>query len=431
MRFFSFALIGSAIGALNLAPAQLSAETLAEFYRNKPITLFVGYAPGGGYDTYARVLGTHMPRHIPGAPKMIIKNMPGADSLRLMNYLYNQSPRDGSEFATFNRGLAVAPLLGLIDKKKAKFDPKKLTWIGSLNNEVALVVSWHGTGITSIKDTYSRTTTVGATGKTSNNAVYPYVLNNLLGTKFKVIAGYPGTSHIILGLERGEVDGNGGWSWSSIKIQKPDWIENKKLNLLLQLSVEPHAQLSKMGVPFIMDLAKDDEDRKVLEVIFARHAMGRPYAAPPGLPPERAKALRAAFSAVVKDDRFLKAADKSRLDITAVDGERVERILNNIYGAPDKIVNRAKEAVKPGKTEVVVKKIPVYTVKSKLTGVRDGGRQIRFVDNGEEAKAKVSGSRTKIFIAGKKAQRKSLQADMSCEIEYQGSGSEAKKVSCK
>lgn len=125
MRFFSFALIGSAIGALNLAPAQLSAETLAEFYRNKPITLFVGYAPGGGYDTYARVLGTHMPRHIPGAPKMIIKNMPGADSLRLMNYLYNQSPRDGSEFATFNRGLAVAPLLGLIDKKKAKFDPKK------------------------------------------------------------------------------------------------------------------------------------------------------------------------------------------------------------------------------------------------------------------------------------------------------------------
>lgn len=293
------------------------------------------------------------------------------------------------------------------------------------------MVSWHGTGITSIKDTYSRTTTVGATGKTSNNAVYPYVLNNLLGTKFKVIAGYPGTSHIILGLERGEVDGNGGWSWSSIKIQKPDWIENKKLNLLLQLSVEPHAQLSKMGVPFIMDLAKDDEDRKVLEVIFARHAMGRPYAAPPGLPPERAKALRAAFSAVVKDDRFLKAADKSRLDITAVDGERVERILNNIYGAPDKIVNRAKEAVKPGKTEVVVKKIPVYTVKSKLTGVRDGGRQIRFVDNGEEAKAKVSGSRTKIFIAGKKAQRKSLQADMSCEIEYQGSGSEAKKVSCK
>jgi tripartite-type tricarboxylate transporter receptor subunit TctC len=430
MRIIRLALFVSFIGAYNLAPAQTAAAGVADFYKKTPMTLYVGYAPGGGYDTYARVLAEHMPRHVPGNPTMIVKNMPGADSLLLMNHLYNQAPKDGTTFGIFNRNLPVAPLLGLVDKSQAKFDPMGLFWIGSLNNEVSVVAVWHETGIRSIKDAYDRTVTVGATGTTANNAVFPYVLNNLLGTKFKVIAGYPGSSLVTLAIERGEVDGNGGWSWTSIKIQKPEWIKDKKLIPLVQLSVEADPELTKMGVPLVTDIAKTEEDRKVFEIVFAPQAMGRPLAGPPGLAEDRKKALRAAFDATAKDPAFIKAADKARLGIVAVGGERVEQILASLHATPRSLVERAKEVVKPGTTEVVVKEIPVYAVKSKLTEVRGGGRQIRFLDKGKKASAKISGSRTAIVVAGQKGKRKDLRPGMSCEIRYQGSGSQAERVSC-
>jgi tripartite-type tricarboxylate transporter receptor subunit TctC len=322
-----------------MAPALGQAQ--ADFYKGKVVELYIGYSVGGGYDVYARLLARHMGRHIPGNPVIVPKNMEGAGSLRLANWLYKAAPRDGSVFGTIGRGIAFDPLLGT---EGAQFKANEFGWIGSANDEVSVCVSWGKTGITRFEDFYSRTIFVGGTGAGADTDVFPKALNAILGTKMKLVTGYPGGNDITLAMQRGEVEARCGWSWSSIKSNHPQWVKDGTIKLLVQLSLEKHADLP--DVPLIMDMVKSREQRDVLKLVFARQVMGRPFLAPPGVPAERLAALRRAFMDTMQDKAFLAEAEKIKLEITPVSGEAVQKLVAEIYATPPEIVKQAAQAVK-------------------------------------------------------------------------------------
>ena len=315
-----------------LAPGQ-------DFYKGKQVDLYIGYSVGGGYDIYARLLARHLGRHIPGNPTVVPRNMPGAGSLTLANWLYGAGPKDGTVFGTIGRGIAFDPLLG---GKGAKFKATEFAWIGSANDEVSLCVAWAKTGITRFEELYTRELIVGGTGATADTDLFPKVLNGVLGTRMRIVSGYPGGNDITLAMERGEVDGRCGWSWSSIKTNHPAWVKDGTLKLLVQLSLEKHEDLP--NVPLIMDMVKTEEQRGALRLVFARQVMGRPFLAPPGLPKERVALLRKAFMETMQDPKLLAEAQKLNLEITAVSGEKVQELVAEVYRTPPEIVNKAVEA---------------------------------------------------------------------------------------
>jgi tripartite-type tricarboxylate transporter receptor subunit TctC len=313
----------------------------AAFYKGKQIDLYIGYSVGGGYDIYARLLARHLGRHIPGNPTVIPKNMEGAGSLRLANWLYRAAPRDGTAVGTIGRGIPFDPLLG---GQGAQFKATEFAWIGSANDEVSLCVARRKAGITRFEQLYTRELIVGGSGATSDTDLFPKVMNGVLGTKFRLVTGYPGGNDITLAMERGEVDGRCGWSWSSIKTNHPGWVRDGTLKLLIQLSLAKHADLP--DVPLIMDMVKTDEHRAILRVVFARQVMGRPFFAPPGLPAERVALLRKAFMETMKDRQFLAEAEKLKLEINPVRGEAVQELVAEIYRTPPDILRKAVEVQK-------------------------------------------------------------------------------------
>src|SRR5947208_2148066 len=271
-----------AISALTLAATSLAqAQSPADFYKGKNLDVMIGYSVGGGYDVYARMIARHLGKHIPSTPTVIPKNMEGAGSLRLANWLYNVAPKDGSVIATIGRGTGFDPLLG---HRAAQFDGTKFNWIGSANDEVSLCVSWNKPGnVATFDELLTKPLTVGGTSSAADTDQFPRILNGVFGTKMKVITGYPGGNDVNLAMERGEVDGRCGWSWSSVKSTRGSWLTDKKITILMQLSLSKHPDLP--DVPLVTDLAKTDEQRQILRLIFARQVMGRPYLAPPGIPP--------------------------------------------------------------------------------------------------------------------------------------------------
>ena len=307
----------------------------------KPVELYIGYSVGGGYDVYARLLARHMGRHLPGNPVIVPKNMEGAGSLRLANWLYKVAPRDGSAFGIIGRGIAFDPLLGT---EGAQFKASEFGWIGSMNDEVSVCAAWGASGITRFEDFYSRTVFVGGTGAGADTDVFPKALNAILGTKLKLVTGYPGGNDITLAMQRGEVEARCGWSWSSIKSNHPTWVKDGTIKLLVQLSLDKHVDLP--DVPLIMDMVKSPEQRAVLRLVFARQVMGRPFLAPPGVPQERLLALRQAFMATVRDAAFLAEAEKIKLEINPVRGEAVQELVAEIYATPPETVKQAAQAVK-------------------------------------------------------------------------------------
>jgi tripartite-type tricarboxylate transporter receptor subunit TctC len=341
MQFAPFARAFTvAVAALSASAA--AAQSPAEFYKGKNnVDLYIGYSVGGGYDVYARLLARHMGKHIPGNPTVVPKNMEGAGSLRLANWLYNVAPKDGSTFGIIGRGTGFDPLLG---KKGAQFDATKYNWIGSANNEVSVCVAWHTTGITKIEELYGKELTVGGTGASADTDQFPRVTNGVLGTKFKVITGYPGGNDIGLAMERGEVMGRCGWSFSSVKSTHMNWLNEKKINLLVQLALKKHPELP--NVPLIVDLAKSEEQKRILRIIFARQVMGRPFLAPPGVPEDRVAALRKAFMDTMQDKDFLAEAEKAQLEITPESGEEIQELVTDLYKTPPEIAKKAAELVK-------------------------------------------------------------------------------------
>ena len=325
-------------GATGFAAAQ---QNPADFYKNRNVDEYIGYSTGGAYDFYARVIGRHMGAHIPGNPTLVPRNMEGAGSLRLANWLYRVAPQDGSAFGTIGRGIAFDPLL---IGKGDQFEAQKFNWLGSANNEVSVCVALKDSGITKFEDLFTKELAVGGTGTSADTDQFPRVLNNVLGTHFKIVEGYPGGNDVVLAMERGEVNGRCGWSWSSVKSTHKSWIDEKKMIVLVQLSLNKHPELP--DVPSVLDFAKTDEQRAILKMIFARQVMGRPYVAPPNLPADRLAVLRQAFMDTMKDKDFLAEADKTQLEVNPVSGEDVDKLVKDIYATPADIVAKAKEAAK-------------------------------------------------------------------------------------
>ena len=329
----------AAAAAAGVVATLAHAQSPADFYKGKNVDLYIGYSVGGGYDLYARVLARHIGQHIPGNPTIVVKNMEGAGSLRLANWMFRVAPKDGSVLATIGRGTGFDPILGV---KGAQFDGTKFTWIGSGNHEVSVCVAYGDrAGITKFADLQSKEMTVGGTGASADTDQFPKVVNGVLGTKMKVVSGYPGGNDVVLAMERGELQGRCGWSWSSVKATHGSWITEKKLNILVQLSLQKHPDLP--DIPLIIDLAKTDEDRQILKLIFARQVMGRPFLAPPGIPAERAEALRKAFMATMTDPAFMADAEKSQLEVNPVAGDDLQKLVAEIYRTPPEVAKKAAQ----------------------------------------------------------------------------------------
>ena len=309
----------------------------ADFYRGKTLRIQVGYGTGAGYDVYARLLGRHIGRHLPGQPGVIIQNMPGAGSPTMTNYLYNVAPRDGSAIGLPARGLFIEPLFG---NENAKFEARKYSWIGSISRDVATCFTWYTSGIATIQDTMSREVLVGSSSVASSSHQFPLVLNALLGTRFKPLLGYVDSAGVGLAMERGELEGYCSFTWASIKSARPKWIEQKQINILLQLTMTKHRELA--DVPVVMDLARDDATRQAFALVLADQEMGRPVAAPPDVPAERVNALRQAFDATMKDPEFLADAARMTIEIDPIDARAVEQVLERVYATPQSVIDRVK-----------------------------------------------------------------------------------------
>ena len=331
MRALKWAL-AFAVGAISAAQAQ----TPAEFYKGKTVDLYIGTSVGGGYDVYGRLLARHIGKHIPGNPTVTARNMEGAGGLRLANWLYNIAPKDGTAIGSFGRGIPFDPILG---GKAAQFEATKFGWIGSMNDEVSICAAWKDAGVDRFDDLRTKEMIVGGTGSTADSDLFPKVINGVLGTKMKVISGYPGGNDITLAMQRGEVKGRCGWSWPSIKTGHADWVRDGTLKLLVQLSLEKHPDLP--DVPLVMDFATTDEQKQILRLVFARQVMGRPFTAPPGLPADRLAALRQAFAATMADKEFLAEAEKAQVEITPVPGEAIQKLIADVYATPASVGARA------------------------------------------------------------------------------------------
>lgn len=323
------------------APQPLRAQApVADFYRGKTVNLIVGYSAGGGYDTYARILARHMAKHIPGNPAIVVQNAPGAGSMRAANTIYNVAPKDGTAFGTFGRGIALEPLIGT---SPAQFDATKFLWLGSGTEEAAVVVIWATKGIKTFADMQQKPFTVGGEGTGSDPDVYALMLKNVFGVKLKLVSGYPGTSEMALAVERQEVDGRASWSWSSLKSIKPDWIAQKKINLPVQLNLHKSPDLP--DVPLIGDYATSERQRQILRLVLSRQTMGRPFMAPPGLPKDRADALRKAFDDTMRDPEFLAEAKLRGQEVNPVSGVDLENLIRELYATPQDIVAETKQAI--------------------------------------------------------------------------------------
>jgi tripartite-type tricarboxylate transporter receptor subunit TctC len=317
------------------------AQNASDFYKGKTVEIYIGYSAGGGYDVYARMLARHMGKHISDNASVVTKNMPGAGSLVLANWLYNVAPKTGTAFGTIGRGTGFDPLLG---NKRAKFDATKFNWIGSMNDEVSVCVAWHTTGITKLEETMQKELVVGGTGPAADTDQFPKILNAVIGTKFKIVSGYPGGNDVGLAMERGEVQGRCGWSWSSVIATHKNWLDEKKINILAQLSLTKHPDLP--NVPLITDFAKTEEQKQIFRLVFARQVMGRPFVAPPGIPADRVAALRKAFLDTMKDPVFITEAQKTQLEINAVSGDEVQKLVEEVYKTPEAVAQKVAEALK-------------------------------------------------------------------------------------
>jgi tripartite-type tricarboxylate transporter receptor subunit TctC len=330
-----------AAALLTVTPLAALAQGAADIFKGRTIDLYTGYTVGGGYDLYTRLLARHIGKHLPGNPTVVPKNMEGAASLRLANWLYTAAPKDGTAFGTIGRGTALDPLLG---QPGAQFDGTKFNFIGSMNDEVSICVAWHTVPIKTFNDVMQREFLVGGTGPGDDTIQFPRVLVGVLGAKLKIITGYPGGNDAVLAMERGELQGRCGWSYSSVKAAHPDWLAEKKITILLQFGLAKHPELP--DVPLITDLAKTDDQLKLLRFVFARQVMGRPYLAPPGVPVATVAALRQAFMETMSDPEFLSDAERGKFEITPVPGERIQQLVAELYRTPPELTKRLADMLR-------------------------------------------------------------------------------------
>jgi tripartite-type tricarboxylate transporter receptor subunit TctC len=339
MRWLSpLVLTASIAGAL---VGSAAAQSVEEFYRGKTINMVISSGEGGTNDAYARLIADQLGKHIPGNPTIVPRNMPGAGGLKAANYIYEIAPKDGLYYGIVQRGIAVQPLM---EVQSANYDPRQYVWVGSTARETSVGVVWAAsTDVKTIQEAMQKELIIGSSGVGNDTGGFPLVLNHFLGTKFKLIHGYKSGSEITLAMERGEVQGRIGWSWGSVKSRSADWLRDNKIRILVQMGVEKAEDLP--NVPLVLDLAKSPEDRDAMELIFAASTIGWPSVMPPGTPPDRVAAIRAAYDRMVKSPEFAAQAEKRNLELDPVKGEEIDKIVARIMSFPPPVVERARVAM--------------------------------------------------------------------------------------
>jgi tripartite-type tricarboxylate transporter receptor subunit TctC len=330
-------IIGGAAASLILAGIALAAG-VEDFYKSRNVTLVIGYSVGGGYDAYARLLGRYLGQHIPGNPSIIPEQMAGAGSLRAANFIYAVAAKDGSVFGTFSRSMGISPLVD-----KAEFDSRKFTWLGSVTDDNTICVTDSGSPIKNWDDFLSKPSKFGGEGAGSDPDIWALLYKNVFGAKLQLVSGYPGTNDVVLAMERGEVDGLCGISWSTIKSRHPEWLSNHTVNIIVQEALQKEPEIA--SVPLASDLVKTPEQSQIIKLLLVSQAMARPFAAPPDIPAERKATLIGAFDATMKDDDFLAEAKKLSFDVRPVDAATIDKMLAEVYQTPKDVIARATRAI--------------------------------------------------------------------------------------
>jgi tripartite-type tricarboxylate transporter receptor subunit TctC len=327
------------IAALAILASAASAVPAADFYAGKTIRMVVASAPGGGYDNYARTFAQYLRKHIPGEPTIVVQNMPGAGGMVATNWMFNVAPRDGLVFALVQRGVPFHPYFG---EQRAKFVPTEFNWIGSFNSETSVATLWHASKAKTIQDAMAMTVVMGGSGP-NDSETHTSLMNNTIGTKFKIASGYKSNTDVMLAMERGEVEGVAG-SWSSLKVGKAHWLRDKLVNLIVQVGRNRDPELP--NVPMIQEFVKDPEHKVMWNVMIAIGTMGRPVMAPPGVPPELVKILRAGFTATMNDAAYRAEMDKSRRELEPVGGEEVQQMLAEVGQVSKETLAKLNEYIK-------------------------------------------------------------------------------------
>jgi tripartite-type tricarboxylate transporter receptor subunit TctC len=329
--------IGSAAALLVLGGLACAAG-VEDFYKGRNVTMVIGYSVGGGYDAYARLLGRYFGKHIPGNPAIVPEQMTGAGSLRSANFIYSVAAKDGSVFGTFSRSMGISPLVD-----KAEFDSRKFTWLGSVTDDNTICVTWNTSPIKNWDDFVNKPSKFGGEGAGSDPDIWTLLYKNVFGAKARLVSGYPGTNDTVLAMERGEIDGLCGISWSTIKTRHPEWLTSHSVNIIVQAALKKEPEIS--SVPLATELTKTPEQTQIIKLLLVSQAMARPFAAPPGIPEDRKAALLSAFDATMKDADFLAEAQKLNFDVRPVSATAIDAILAEVYQTPKDVIARAAKAI--------------------------------------------------------------------------------------
>ena len=324
------------------AASQAEAQSPAEFYKGKVMTFALGSEGGSGYETHTRLLARHIGNHIPGNPTTVVQNMPGASSIRAANFVYNVAPKDGTVIAAVQRTVPFEPLFG---NSAAQYDVTKINWLGNTAKEIGLLVVWHTAPHQTAADIFKYEMIVGGAGPGTGTEQYARALNTVLGAKLRIVSGYQNMAPLTLAMERGEIQGNANWSWSSIQNSRPDWLRDGKSRLLMHVGLKDIPEHPE--VPSIITLARTEEERQIFEVLMYNSSLGRPFFLGPDIPKDRIETLQTAFMATMADKDFLEDAKKTKLDIDPHSGAEVREIVLKAYALPPDIIKKASAAIQP------------------------------------------------------------------------------------
>jgi tripartite-type tricarboxylate transporter receptor subunit TctC len=333
-------LLAGILSLVPLAATSAAVAQTADVFAGKTVTMIIGFGPGGGYDLWGRTVARHIGKHLPGKPNVVPQNMPGAGSYVAASHIYNVAPKDGTVMGIIARDAALGPLSGA---PGARFDATRLSWIGSPAKETNVCIAFHTAPVKTARDLFEKQLILGDTGPGTGTRSYPRALNELLGTKFKLVGGFPSSADVFLAMERGEVEGICE-SLDSVKNRRPEWIPRKTVAVLLQGGAQPNPELK--DVPFVLDLARTEEQKQAIEYLYAGQGIGRPFVAPPDLPPERLRMLRAAFDATMKDAEFVAEVQARKLELEPEDGEHLAALIRKIYATPKPIIDRIGSLIK-------------------------------------------------------------------------------------
>jgi tripartite-type tricarboxylate transporter receptor subunit TctC len=427
LRFGIIALIFGFGSAVSGSP-DAAADAVSDFYKNKKGTMVIGSSVGGGYNQYGRLIARHISRHVPGNPEFLPKNLPGASGRRALSYVATVAPADGMTIGIIGRNAHFDKLMHGKSRKSVNVDATKMVWLGSANSEVSLCVSWRASGIKNLKDAGTKGMVIGSSGPNATDTLMARILNQIADTKIKVILGYPGSTEVHLAMERGEVTGRCGLGWASIVSRYYRWIKNKKINLLVQLANKKHPELP--NVPFIMDFAKNEQERQMLRMFTIPNEMGRPFFMREGVPADRVKALQKAFMAALKDPQLLAEAKTMHLAISPLSGPAAAKLVKEVYATPPEALKMVR-AIINSKEKLQRRTVNWKIVTGTVSKVKKRGKfDFKIAGKKKKYSTRMKKGYTKVKVNGKKAKSKAVKAGMSCKIWYEGHKSTAGRVEC-